>query len=85
MLSWLCLAEIDKLRKSQAAKPVEKKLKEIKRLMKLANLQADMGLADDKRLYSHCLVSFFFFAVQLEFESNNYNRQPSETLRRMQV
>ena len=84
MLSWLCLAEIDKLKKSQAAKPVEKKLKEIKRPTKLTNLQADMGLVDDKRLYLHCLVSFFF-AVQLELESNNYNRRPFEMSRRMQV
>ena len=61
MFSSLCLAEIDKLKKSQASKPVEKKLKEIKRPEKIENLQADMGLADNKRLYSHCLVHFFFF------------------------
>ena len=61
MFSSLCLAEIDKLKKSQASKPVEKKLKEIKRLEKIENLQADMGLANNKRLYSHCLVHFFFF------------------------
>ena len=48
MLSWLCLAEIDKLKKSQAAKPVEKKLKEIKRPTKLTNLQDAMGLANNK-------------------------------------
>ena len=65
-------------------KPVEKKLKQIKRPAKLTNLQAAMSLGDDKRSYSHCLVSFFF-TVQLELESNNYNRQLFETSRRVQV
>jgi hypothetical protein len=65
MFSSLCLAEIDKLKKSQASKPVEKKLKEIKRPEKIENLQADMGLADNKRLYSHCLVRLFFSLYSL--------------------
>ena len=43
-----------------------------------------MGQIDDKRLYSHCLV-IFFFTVQLELESNNYDRQTFEMLQRMQV
>jgi hypothetical protein len=79
----LCLAAIDKLKKSQASKPVEKKLKEIKRPLKITNLQAAMGLADDKRSYLHCLVSFP--AVQLELDSNNYKRQPFEMSQRMEV
>jgi hypothetical protein len=66
--------------------PVEKTSKEIKRPSKLTNLQAAMGLANDKRLYSHCLVSFFFFSTeQLELEYNNHNRQPFEMSQRMQV
>jgi hypothetical protein len=47
----LYLAAIDKLKKSQALKPVEKKLKEITCPLKITNLQAAMGLADDKRSY----------------------------------
>ncbi|KAF8804333.1 hypothetical protein BYT27DRAFT_7340269 [Phlegmacium glaucopus] len=47
-------AEIDQLKKLQAAKPIEKKLEEIARPSKIMNLQHTMGLADDKKLYSHC-------------------------------
>jgi hypothetical protein len=48
------LAQNDKLTKSQAAKPREKKTKEILCPEKIMKLQHDMGLADDRRLYSHC-------------------------------
>jgi hypothetical protein len=54
------LAEIDRLNKLEASKPVEKPLEEIPRPAKITNLQIDMGLADNKRLYSHCRVSSFF-------------------------
>jgi len=53
------LAENDKLTKSQATKPKEKKTKEIPRPEKITKLQHDMGLADDRRLYSHCRVGYF--------------------------
>jgi hypothetical protein len=55
------LAEINRLKKSQAPELVEKKLDEIPRPDKITKLQHDMGLADNKRLYSHCRVSFLFF------------------------
>ena len=61
------LAENDKLNKRQAAKPIEKKTKEIPRPAKITKLQHDMGLADDRRLYSHCRVCCFsslFFCFQ---------------------
>jgi len=59
------LAENDKLTKSQAAKPKEKKTKEIPRPEKITKLQHDMGLADDRRLYSHCRVGcFILFCFQ---------------------
>jgi hypothetical protein len=73
------------LKKSQASRPVEKISKEIKRPPKVTNLQDDMGLADNKKLYSHCLVCFFFFTELESNKSNNYNRQPFEMSRRMQV
>ncbi|KAF8809840.1 hypothetical protein BYT27DRAFT_7254181 [Phlegmacium glaucopus] len=47
-------AEIDQLKKLQAAKPIENKLEEIAWPSKIMNLQHTMGLADDKKLYSHC-------------------------------
>lgn len=53
-------AEIDKLIKHQAAKPVEKEVEEIPRPPKFKSLQDAMGLADNKRLYSHCRVSLFY-------------------------
>jgi hypothetical protein len=58
-----CLAENDKLNKIQAAKPKETKTKEMPRPEKITKLQHDMGLADDRRLYSHCRVRFFFLAL----------------------
>jgi len=59
--SFFCSAEIDQLKKAQAAKPVEKKMEEIPRPTKMTSLQIAMGLADDKKLYSFCRVSSFFF------------------------
>jgi hypothetical protein len=53
------LATIDRLEKSQAAKPVGELLKEIPRPEKITNLRRDMGLSDNQRLYSHCRVSPF--------------------------
>jgi hypothetical protein len=50
--------ELDELRKMQADKLVEKTLKEIPRPEKITKLQDDMGLADDKKLYSHCRERF---------------------------
>ena len=85
MLNSLSLVEINKLKKSQASKPEGKKPKEIEHPQKYTNLQAAMGLADDKKLYSHCLVSLFFFTVQLELGSNNYNRQLFKMSQCMQV
>jgi len=55
------LAENDKLKKIQAAKPIakEKTTKEIPRPGKITKLQHDMGLDDNRRLYSHCRVDLF--------------------------
>jgi hypothetical protein len=50
---------IDRLLKSQAAQPVKETLEEIPRPAKITNLQHDMGLANDKKVYSQCRVSFF--------------------------
>jgi hypothetical protein len=59
------LAENDKLNKKQAAKPKEKRTKEIPRPEKITKLQHDMGLADDRRRYSHCRVGcFILFCFQ---------------------
>ena len=70
------------MKKKQASKPAEKISNEIKRPLKVKNLQDAMGLADNKKLYSHCLVGFFFFT---KLETNIYNRQPFEMSRPMQV
>jgi hypothetical protein len=48
------LAEINQLKKIQVPKPVAKTLNEIPRPDEITKLQHDMGLADDKKLYSHC-------------------------------
>jgi hypothetical protein len=55
-------AEIDKLKKHQAAKPMEKKSEEIPRPTKMTSLQDAMGLTENKKLYSHCRVSLFSFS-----------------------
>jgi len=60
-----CLVEIEQLRESQAVNLVEKTLKEIPRPNKITKLQHDMGLADDKKLYSHCRVFLFVLTVWL--------------------
>jgi len=52
-------AELDKLKKSQAAQPIETKLKEIRRPKKIANLQHAMGLTNNKKMYTYCRVSSF--------------------------
>ena len=46
-------------------KACREETKEIKCPEKIENLQADMGLANNKRLYSHCLVRFFFSLYSL--------------------
>jgi hypothetical protein len=46
--------ELNKLKKTQAAQPIEKKLKEIPRPWKIINLQHAMGLTDDKKKYTYC-------------------------------
>jgi hypothetical protein len=53
-------AEIDHLKKLQAAKPKENKLEEIPRPIKITSLQDAMGLTENKKLYSFCRVSLFF-------------------------
>jgi hypothetical protein len=60
-LAFFHLAEIDKLNKKiQVTKPVERKVQEIPRPKNITKLQSDMGLANDRRLYSHCRVRSFF-------------------------
>jgi hypothetical protein len=61
LFTFLCLAEIDKLEKRVASRPVEKHRKEIPRPDKITKLQHDMRLADNRKLYSHCRVLFYFF------------------------
>lgn len=58
-MPYICLAEIDKLKKSQA-KSVVATVKEIPRprSMKKVKLQDVMGLNDNKKLYSECRVRF---------------------------
>ena len=60
-MAYFCLAEINQLKKLQAAKPKENKLEEIMWPSKFQSLQHAMGLTDDKKLYSYCWVSLFFF------------------------
>ena len=43
-----CSAEIDQLKKTQAAKPTEKELKQIPQPIKVKSLQDTMGLTDNK-------------------------------------
>jgi hypothetical protein len=50
-------AEIDQLKKLQAAKPKESDAEEIPRPAKMTSLQAAMGLTENKKLYSYCRVS----------------------------
>jgi hypothetical protein len=53
-VSSFCSAEIDQLKKLQAAKPIENKLEEIPRPKKIMSLQDAMGLTKNKQLYFHC-------------------------------
>jgi len=59
-----CVAEIDKLKKRLAAsaRPTKNK-KEIPWPEKITKLQHDMRLADDRRLYSHCRVTFIIIST----------------------
>jgi hypothetical protein len=56
-------AEIDRLKKIQAAKPKEKKLKEIPRPTKMKSLQDAMGLTENKKAYTFCRVSRSLFLL----------------------
>jgi len=58
-------AEIDRLKKLQAAKPKKEKSGEIPRPTKIksGSLQDAMGLAGDKKLYSFCRVSRHTFLL----------------------
>ena len=60
-MAYFCLAEINQLKKLQAAKPKENKLEEIMWPSKFQSLQHATGLTDDKKLYSYCWVSLFVF------------------------
>src|SRR6266540_6123289 len=62
-MAYICLAVINQLMKSQAFKSVGKPSKEIPRPQKITNLQHDMGLADNKKSYSHCRVSLFLSSI----------------------
>ena len=55
-------AEVDHLKKLQAAKPKEEESEEIPRPTKITSLQDAMGLTENKKLYSFCRVSFLFFS-----------------------
>jgi hypothetical protein len=59
------LAEVDRLKKHQAANPKENKSEEIPRPTKItaASLQDAMGLTDDKKLYTFCRVSYSPFLL----------------------
>ena len=58
-------AEIDHLKKLQAAKPKKEKSGEIPQPTKIksGSLQDAMGLAGDKKLYSFCRVSCHTFLL----------------------
>ena len=72
-MTHIYLAVINRLMKSQAFKPVGKP-REIPRPKKITNLQHDMGLTDNKKMYSYCRVSLFLsFIVLPSFVT--YNRQ----------
>ena len=55
------LAVIDQLTRNKTTESTNS-LEEIPRPPKIRNLQHDMSLADDKKLYLHCQVSPFFLA-----------------------
>jgi hypothetical protein len=57
-IAYFVSAEIDQLKKLQAAKP-EKKLDEIPRPTTITSLQDAMGLAEDRKLYFFCRVRLF--------------------------
>lgn len=63
-------AEVDRLKKSQAAKPKEEEFKEIPRPTKFTSLQDAMGLTEDKKLYSFCRVSSLFSLSFTSFNSD---------------
>jgi len=75
-LNWLIYglffsAEIDQLKKAQAAKPKEQNLQEIPRPKKVTckSLQDAMGLSNNKKLYSFCRVSLLSlpFALNVDY------------------
>jgi hypothetical protein len=53
-MAYICLAVIDQLLKSQTFKSVREPPKDISHPIKITNLQNNMGLADNKKLYSYC-------------------------------
>lgn len=65
-------AQVDHLKKRQAAKPKEEEPEEIPRPTKFTSLQAAMGLTDNKRLYSFCRVSPFFIPLPLLLTSDAF-------------
>ena len=53
-ITYFVSVEIDRLKKFQAAKPIEDKLNEIPRPTKITSLQDAMGLTDNRKLYIFC-------------------------------
>ena len=70
-MAYFFSAEIDKLKKVQAAKPKENFLEEIPRPFKVTSesLLDAMGLTDNKKLYSFCRVSLFSFYFTLKVDN----------------
>ena len=69
-MAYFVSAEIDKLKKLQAAKPKEKDLEEIPRPVNVtsASLQEAMGLTENKKLYSFCRVSLLSLSFTVKVD-----------------
>jgi hypothetical protein len=78
-ITYFVSAEIDRLKKFQAAKPIEDKLNGIPRPTKITSLQDAMGLTDDRRLYIFCRVCSFLTPFTTHFVDNFFS-QLFETL-----
>jgi hypothetical protein len=78
-MTYFLSAEIDRLKKSQAAKPIENKLIEIPRPSKITSLQDAMGLTDNRKLYMFCRVRPFLTLLLTRFVDNFFS-QLFETL-----
>lgn len=78
-MTYLVSAEIDHLKKLQAAKPMEENPNEIPRPTKITSLQDAMGLTGNRKMYFFCRVRSFLSPLLTHFVDNFFS-QLFETL-----